>query len=56
MARVITKDNSVQSQLLNLRFELARLDEAIEALEGFKLTREQRLAQKTLLAELLRAA
>ncbi len=56
MARVNTKDNSVQSQLLELRFKLARLDEAIEALEGFKRTREQTLAQKTLFAELLRAA
>jgi hypothetical protein len=56
MARVNTKDNSVQSQILDLRFKLARLDEAIEALEGFKNTREQRLAQQNLFAQLLRAA
>jgi hypothetical protein len=56
MARVNTKDNGVQAQLLNLRFKLTQLDQAIEALEGFKRTREQGVAQKALFAELLRAA
>jgi hypothetical protein len=56
MARVNVRESTIQSQLLDLRFQLAQLDEAIQALEGFKCTREQRLIQETLFAEQFRAA